>query len=98
MRTNETMPPNAMPNNRIKLSLITPSLNPGAALKRCLSDIGQQIAQGGYQSQIEHVIVDGKSCDGSIAVLENAKTPCLGCAISVNMTLVLSRQSIKQPS
>ena len=50
-----------------RVSVVTPSLNPGARLGRCLASVSGQ----GYPG-LEHVVVDGGSSDGTVGRLEAA--------------------------
>ncbi len=43
------------------VSIVTPSLNPGARLRRCLRSVAAQT-----YSNIEHLLIDGGSTDGSL--------------------------------
>jgi glycosyltransferase involved in cell wall biosynthesis len=54
--------------SQIKLSIITPSYNPGEALRRCVESVSRQIMPG-----IEHIVQDSCSKDGSGEYLQKAQ-------------------------
>ncbi len=58
----------AAPPVRASVSVVTPCLNPGARLERCLASVAGQ----GYPG-LEHLVVDGGSSDGTVARLELAE-------------------------
>lgn len=49
------------------VSVVTPCLDPGPRLQRCLDSVRAQTYR-----QVEHIVVDGGSTDGTVAVLEKA--------------------------
>jgi hypothetical protein len=50
------------------VSVVTPCLNPGpAALRRCLESVAAQT-----YTAVEHIVIDGGSTDGTVALLEDA--------------------------
>lgn len=55
------------PRQRPLLSIVTPCLNAVDDLKRCISNVGSQ-----SYDNIEHIVVDGGSKDGTVEVLESA--------------------------
>lgn len=58
----------ATPPTRARVSVVTPCLNPGERLERCLASVAGQSYPG-----IEHVVVDGGSDDGTVRRLELAE-------------------------
>jgi GT2 family glycosyltransferase len=48
------------------VSIVTPSLDPGERLRRCIASVKEQA-----YPQIEHLVMDGGSTDGTLAVLES---------------------------
>jgi GT2 family glycosyltransferase len=77
------------------VSIITPCLNPGARLERCLRSVAAQSYPG-----VEHVIVDGGSSDGTLALLEAfpalrfVSEPDSGQASAINKGTALAHGSI----
>jgi glycosyltransferase involved in cell wall biosynthesis len=49
-----------------EITVVTPSLNQAAFLERCLSSVSDQ----GLGERLEHLVFDGGSTDGSLAILE----------------------------
>jgi glycosyltransferase involved in cell wall biosynthesis len=49
------------------VSIVTPCLNPGARLERCLASVAAQT-----HGEVEHIVVDAGSTDGTLEVLEAA--------------------------
>ena len=49
------------------VSVITPTLNPGDRLERCLTSVEKQ-----EYPNVEHIVVDGRSDDGTLGVLRSA--------------------------
>jgi Glycosyl transferase family 2 len=47
------------------VTVVTPCLNPGARLTRCLDSVARQT-----HPEVEHVVVDGGSADGTVELLE----------------------------
>jgi GT2 family glycosyltransferase len=56
----------------MRISIITPCLNPGERLVRCLDSVAAQTF-----SDIEHVIVDGGSTDGSVELVRSRGLPVI---------------------
>lgn len=54
----------------MKVSIITPTYNSAGTLSTCLRSVSRQT-----HPDIEHIIVDGGSTDGTIALLEGHTTP-----------------------
>jgi hypothetical protein len=52
----------------VLVSVVTPCLNPGPELERCLESVRRQT-----YTQIEHVVVDGASTDGTLDLLRAAE-------------------------
>jgi Glycosyl transferase family 2 len=50
----------------VLVSIITPCLNPGERLARCLDSVASQT-----YPEIEHIVVDGASTDGTVELLES---------------------------
>jgi glycosyltransferase involved in cell wall biosynthesis len=67
------------------VSVVTPCLNPGPRLDRCLQSVRRQT-----HPQVEHVVVDGGSTDGTLEVLERSpgirwvSEPDAGQAAAIN--------------
>jgi glycosyltransferase involved in cell wall biosynthesis len=51
----------------MRVSVITPCLNPGERISRCIRSVLAQT-----YADVEHVVVDGGSTDGTVSVLEEA--------------------------
>jgi GT2 family glycosyltransferase len=49
------------------VSVVTPCLNPGSRLERCLASVAAQT-----HPDVEHIVVDGGSTDGTVDLLERA--------------------------
>jgi glycosyltransferase involved in cell wall biosynthesis len=49
------------------VSIVTPCLNPGARLQRCIDSIAGQT-----YTRVEHIVVDGNSSDGTVGLLQQA--------------------------
>ncbi len=49
------------------VSVVTPCLNPGARLERCLESVAVQT-----HPEVEHIVVDGASTDGTVELLERS--------------------------
>lgn len=83
------------PDTVTKVSVITPSLNPGTRLERCLQSVRSQT----YPC-VEHVIVDGGSDDGSLSILRRTEgivyvsEPDRGQAHAINKGFALASGSI----
>jgi glycosyltransferase involved in cell wall biosynthesis len=54
--------------SQIKLSIITPCFNPGAALRACIESVSRQVTP-----EIEHLVQDARSTDGSLDYLRKAE-------------------------
>jgi hypothetical protein len=52
------------------VSIVTPSLNPGERLERCLDSVASQT-----HGRIEHIVVDGGSTDGTLELLARRGMP-----------------------
>lgn len=52
---------------RMKLSIITATYNSASTIERCLTSVAEQIAL----SQIEHIIIDGRSSDKTLTLVSN---------------------------
>ncbi|HEX4519287.1 MAG TPA: glycosyltransferase family 2 protein [Gaiellaceae bacterium] len=50
------------------VSIVTPCLNPGERLRRCLQSVAEQTYRG-----IEHIVIDGGSDDGTVEVLRGSQ-------------------------
>ena len=55
----------------MKLSIITPSLNQARYLPACLSSV-QKAAAAAAPHEVEHIVIDGGSTDGSVEILRTA--------------------------
>lgn len=55
----------------MKLSVITPSLNQALYLGECMSSV-RTAADYAQLHQVEHIVIDGGSTDGSVAMLRDA--------------------------
>lgn len=53
----------------MQFSIITPSYNQAAYLRTCLNSVSRQ-----NYSNVEHIVIDGGSTDGSIEILEEFQT------------------------
>jgi GT2 family glycosyltransferase len=65
------------------LSIVTPSLNQARYLPECLRSVREQgvrIAEGGEDRDVEHLVVDGGSTDGSADIIASA--PGLAWSVS----------------
>jgi GT2 family glycosyltransferase len=51
----------------VLVSVVTPCLNPGARLERCLASVAAQT-----HSDVEHIVIDGGSTDGTLELLEHS--------------------------
>ena len=52
----------------MKITILTAALNPGSALRDCLESVaGQRLPVG---IEVEHIVLDGASTDGTVAALE----------------------------
>lgn len=49
------------------VSVVTPCLNPGARLERCLASVAAQT-----HADVEHIVIDGGSTDGTLEILEHS--------------------------
>lgn len=54
----------------MKLSVVTPSLNQGRYLRDCLESVRAAAAQA-PSHEVEHIVIDGGSTDGSAGILRN---------------------------
>jgi glycosyltransferase len=52
----------------MKISILTAALNPGGALRDCLASVAGQSLPAGVE--VEHLVLDGGSTDGTVPVLE----------------------------
>jgi GT2 family glycosyltransferase len=73
------------------VSVVTPSLDPGAPLQRCLDSVAAQT-----YPDVEHIVVDGGSTDGTVALLRAAgvrfvSEPDDGQAAAINKGVRLAR-------
>jgi GT2 family glycosyltransferase len=50
------------------VSVVTPCLNPGPALRRCVASVAAQT-----HAQVEHIVMDGGSTDGTVEQLQEAE-------------------------
>ena len=50
------------------VSVVTPCLNPGPRLERCLESVAAQT-----HPDVEHIVIDGGSTDGTVGLLERAQ-------------------------
>lgn len=76
------------------VSIVTPCLNPGHRLTRCLDSVTMQ----GYKD-IEHIVVDGGSTDGSLEILREREVhhisePDAGQTHAINKGFGLAKGSI----
>jgi glycosyltransferase involved in cell wall biosynthesis len=53
----------------VRVSIVTPSLQQGQFIERTLDSVWRQ-SRGGLAGQIEHIVMDGGSTDGTAAILE----------------------------
>jgi glycosyltransferase involved in cell wall biosynthesis len=53
----------------MRVSIVTPSLQQGQFLERALQSVWQQ-NRGNLAGEIEHIVMDGGSTDGTVAILE----------------------------
>jgi glycosyltransferase involved in cell wall biosynthesis len=60
----------------MRFSIITPSLNQGPFLRDCLESVQKQVIEG--MGDLEHLVVDGGSVDGTVPVLESWKAQAEG--------------------
>jgi len=65
MRGVRLYPPRDMPDPLV--SIVTPSLNQGGFIRQALASV-----RGQTYRRIEHIVIDGGSSDGTIAILEEA--------------------------
>lgn len=56
----------------MKISIITPSYNSAATIKRCVESIKSQT-----YADIEHIVIDGGSTDGTVELLHEIGVRCL---------------------
>src|SRR3954470_8977333 len=62
------------------VSIVTPCLNPGWRLTRCLASVAAQT-----YPHLEHIVVDGGSTDETLALLESSKIRWISGPDSVKM-------------
>jgi glycosyltransferase involved in cell wall biosynthesis len=65
MRDVEPYPPRDMPDPLV--SIVTPSLNQGAFIRQAIASV-----RGQTYGTVEHIVIDGRSTDGTVAILEEA--------------------------
>src|SRR4051812_15345342 len=75
------------------LTVVTPSLNSAATIKETLASVRDQ----GLGEQVEHVVVDGGSTDGTVELLERAEgvrfisEPDRGLSDAMNKGVAMAR-------
>lgn len=74
----------------LRVSIVTPCLNPGARLTRCIDSVAAQTA-----GAVEHVVVDGGSTDGTLDLLAQSAVrwisePDSGQADAINKGFALA--------
>lgn len=62
----------------IDISVVTPSYNQGEFIGECIDSVAQSLGNG---YNIEHIIVDNCSDDGTIEILKSKKSPHIRCII-----------------
>jgi glycosyltransferase involved in cell wall biosynthesis len=83
-----------MSSHRPLVSVVTPCLNPGDRLRRCLESVAGQAYE-----PVEHIVVDGGSLDGTQALLRESHTrwvsePDEGQADALNKGFALARGEV----
>lgn len=77
------------------VSVITPCLDPGGRLRRCLESVARQT-----HPRVEHVVVDGGSTDGTVDLLRRTPSvrwvsePDTGQASAINKGLAMAAGSV----
>src|SRR5437763_8306152 len=60
-------------NSAPSITIVTPCLNGAATLPEALESVRSQV----YDGEVEHVVVDGGSTDGTLEILEQAGVKCV---------------------